>query len=111
MHLGNPHTTLVEADRWMIAHPGVDRTRARRPDLLIAFDVDPAAYEASNGYVVSEQGKPPDFVLEIVSAHTGHVDVGEKRTAYAALRWASRNTGALTRRASTTARGWPVTSL
>ena len=85
MHLGNPHTTLVEADRWMIAHPGVDRTRARRPDLLIAFDVDPAAYEASNGYVVSEQGKPPDFVLEVASESTAETDVGAKRDEYAAL--------------------------
>ena len=36
----------------------------RYPDLLVAFGVDPAAYKASNAYVISEQGKPPDFVLE-----------------------------------------------
>ena len=85
IYLGNPDTTLVEADRWMIANPGVDRTRARRPDLLIAFDVDPADYEASNGYVVSEQGKPPDFVLEVASESTAETDVGVKRDEYAAL--------------------------
>ena len=85
IHLDNPDTTLVEADRWMIAHPGDDRTRARRPDLLVAFDVDPAAYEASNGYVVSEQGKPPDFVLEVASESTAETDVGAKRDEYAAL--------------------------
>ena len=62
IHLGNQDTTLVVADRWIIAHPDADRSRARRPDLLIAFNVDPAAYHASNGYIVSEQGKPPDFV-------------------------------------------------
>ena len=49
------------------------------PDLLVAFDADPALYEANNGYVISEQGKPPDFVLEIASRHTGHLDIGEKR--------------------------------
>lgn len=85
IHLGNPGTTLVEADRWMIAHPGEDRTRARRPDLLVAFDADPAAYEASNGYIVSEQGKAPDFVLEVASESTGENDVGAKRDEYAAL--------------------------
>ena len=85
IHLGNPYTTLVEADRWMIAHPSDDRTRARRPDLLIAFDADPADYEASNGYVVSEQGKPPDFVLEVASESTAETDVGAKRDEYAAL--------------------------
>ena len=84
-YLGNADTTLVEADRWMIAHPSDDRTRARRPDLLVAFDVDPADYEASNGYVVSEQGKPPDFVLEVASESTAETDVGAKRDEYAAL--------------------------
>ena len=85
IHLGNPDTTLVEADRWIIAHPSDDRTRARRPDLLIAFGVDPADYEASNGYVVSEQGKPPDFVLEVASESTAETDVRVKRDEYAAL--------------------------
>jgi Uma2 family endonuclease len=47
--------------------------------------VDPAAYRASNGYVISEQGKPPDFALEIASRSTGHVDTGQKRTDYAEL--------------------------
>ena len=84
-HLGNPDTTLVEADRWMIAHPSEDRTRARRPDLMVAFDVAPADYEASNGYIVSEQGKPPDFVLEVASESTASIDVGAKRDDYAAL--------------------------
>ena len=85
IHLGNPVTTLVEADRWMIARPEEDRTRARRPDLMVAFDVNAAAYEASNGYIVSEQGKPPDFVLEVASESTAETDVGEKRDDYAAL--------------------------
>ena len=86
IHLGNPETTLVVADRWIIAHSDVDRSRARRPDLLVAFNVDPAAYEASNGYVVSEQGKPPDFVLEVASESTASTDTGPKRQDYAALR-------------------------
>ena len=55
------------------------------PDLLVAFGVDPAAYEASNGYVISEQGKPPNFVLEVASESTADIDVGEKRRDYEAL--------------------------
>ena len=85
IHLGNQDTTLVVADRWIIAHPDADWSRARRPDLLIAFNVDPAAYHASNGYIVSEQGKPPDFVLEVASESTGATDTGAKRQDYAAL--------------------------
>ncbi len=85
LHFGRPDTTLVEADRWIIAHPDAYRSRARRPDLLIAFDVNPADYEASNGYIISEQGKPPDFVMEVASESTAEIDVGEKRDEYAAL--------------------------
>ena len=85
VYLGNPDTTLVEADRWIVAAPGTYRELARYPDLLVAFDVDPELYRASNGYIISEQGKPPDFVLEVASESTGSIDVNEKRDDYARL--------------------------
>ena len=84
-HLGNPETTLVAGERYVVVRPTQSMAGSHYPDLLVAFDVDPAAYDASNGYIIEEQGKPPDFVLEIASRHTGHIDVGEKREAYAAL--------------------------
>ena len=84
MHFGNLDTTLVVADKWGVASPEDNRARARRPDLLIAFDVSPGDYDASNGYIISEQGKPPDFVMEVASASTAEVDTGEKRDDYAA---------------------------
>ena len=84
-HLGNRETTLVTAERWIVASPNYNRARARRPDLLVAFDVSPADYKASNGYIISEQGKPPDFVLEIASPSTAQLDTGDKRDDYAAL--------------------------
>ena len=85
VHLGNPDTTLIEADRWIVAKPEDNKAQARRPDLLVAFGVDPEAYAACNGYVVSEQGKPPDFVLEVASESTAETDLVEKRNEYAAL--------------------------
>ena len=85
MHFGKPGTTLVTADRWIVAGPEFNRARARRPDLLIAFDVSPEDYHASRGYIVSEQGKPPDFVIEVASPSTAEVDTGPKREDYAAL--------------------------
>ena len=85
LHLGNPETTLVEADRWIVADPSFNKSRARRPDLLVAFGVDPEAYEASNGYIVSEQEKPPDFALEVASESTADIDAGVKRDYYAGL--------------------------
>ena len=85
IHFGNPDTTLVEYDRWIIASPQDNRSRGRRPDLLIAFNVSPEDYRASNGYIISEQGKPPDFVLEVASESTANIDTGAKRDDYAAL--------------------------
>ena len=84
-HLGNLETTLVTADRWIIVEPGSFRDLALYPDLLIAFDVDPELYEASNGYIISEQGKPPDFVLEVASRSTADTDTGAKRADYARM--------------------------
>ena len=51
-HLGNPDTTLVVAERRVVPYPNYGVARGRRPDLLIAFEVNPAAYEASNGYII-----------------------------------------------------------
>lgn len=85
LHFGNSNTTLVVADKWMVASEEFNKARARRPDLLIAFDVSPEDYRASNGYIVSEQGKPPDFIMEVASPSTAEVDTVEKRRDYAAL--------------------------
>ena len=85
MHFGKPETTLVVADKWIVARPEFNKARARRPDLLIAFEVSREDYRASNGYIVSEQGKPPDFIMEVASPSTAEVDTGDKRVDYAAL--------------------------
>ena len=55
------------------------------PDLLIAFDIDREAIIARQGFVIAEQGKPPDFVLEIGSDVSGDRDVLDKRIGYASL--------------------------
>ena len=84
-HFGNPETTLVEYDRWIVASPQDNRTEGRRPDLLVAFNVSPELYAGHNGYLISEQGKPPDFVMEVASPSTASNDTGVKRDEYAAL--------------------------
>ena len=84
-HLGNPDTTLVAGEHYLALAPTGDMTGVRYPDLLVAFGVDPAAYYRSNAYVISEQGKPPDFVLEIVSRSSRQADRVDKREDYAAL--------------------------
>ncbi len=84
-HLGNPDTTLVAGEHYLSPEPTRNMEGLRYPDLLVAFDVNPAAYYRSNAYVISEQGKPPDFVLEIASRSTGRADIRAKRDDYAAL--------------------------
>jgi len=56
------------------------------PDLLVAFDANPDLCERRNAYVISEQGKPPDLVLEIASPSTARRDTGVKRDGYADLK-------------------------
>ena len=55
------------------------------PDCMVAYGVDPGYVFARNGYVISEMGKPPDFVMEIGSRTTGRVDIGRKREGYASF--------------------------
>ena len=83
--LGNPETTLVAGEHYLSPEFTRDMAGLRYPDLLVAFGVNPAAYKASNAYVISEQGKPPDFVLEIASPGTWREDAGPKRNDYAAI--------------------------
>ena len=80
--LGSAETTIVSGEKYVTARRGFDR---KFPDLLVAFNVSPEAYRDTNAYIISEQGKPPDLVLEIASEATGHVDVGEKREFYERL--------------------------
>ena len=85
MHLGKPETTLVAGEHYLAPFPTREMAGIKFPDLMIAFDVNPEAYYRSNAYIISEQGKPPDFVLEIASRATGRADILEKPAAYAAL--------------------------
>ena len=84
LHLGNPDTTLMLGDTYIAREPTSSQLGLFAPDLFIAFNVNPAAAKERNGYVISEQGKPPDFVLEIGSRYTGRRDVTVKREGYAA---------------------------
>ena len=82
-HFGATGTTLV------IGEMPVGRNVRQRegllyPDLLVAFNVDPAAAIGRRGFAIEEQGKPPDFVLEVASLNTALNDYTSKRAGYAA---------------------------
>ena len=80
--LGNSDTTIVSAEHYVVPGPAYVAGESRYPDLLVAFGADPDAYEASNGYIVSEQGKPPDFILEVASRRTASDDLAGKMDYY-----------------------------
>ena len=73
---------LVGSDGYL-CYDTHDPSRWVRPDCVVAFGVDPAMILARNGYVISEVGKPPDFVLEVASESTGRRDYTRKREIYA----------------------------
>ena len=81
-YLGDPETTIVSAEHYIVPGPSYVAGESRYPDLLVAFDADPAAYRDSNGYVVSQQGKPPDFILEVASRRSAAEDLGAKKDYY-----------------------------
>ena len=66
-HFGNRDDLLIEGERYIAALPYRPASERRFPDLLIAFNANPDLYKSNNGYLVSGQGKPPEFVLEIAS--------------------------------------------
>ncbi len=81
--LGFPETTLVLGEVPVGWLPTGDRRLVLIPDLIVAFDVDPAAIIQANGYSIDTVGKPPDFALEVASPTTGVRDYTIKRTRYA----------------------------
>ena len=86
VHFTDRPNTTVDADRYTSRIPTLNIKGIVYPDLLIAFNTDPNALERSNAYVISEQGKPPDFILEIASQKTRTFDRATKRDIYAGLK-------------------------
>ena len=80
-----PDASILVAGEGYLCATRRDLPYAPYPDMLIAFGVDAAAIVATNGYVIDEVGKPPDFVLEVASASTGRRDYTVKRIRYARL--------------------------
>ena len=86
LHFGNRETTVILSEVAAGLFVTEDREGIRYPDLLISFNANPAAIIPRNGYLIPEQGRPPDFVLEVASESTGRIDEGRKRLDYARFR-------------------------
>ena len=84
-YLGNPETTIVSGERYIVPEPGTPSNQRISPDMLISLSANPALYRQDNSYIISRQGKPPDLVMEIASERTGQNDVQNKPARYLAL--------------------------
>ena len=59
-----------------------DPRKAVAPDVLVSFGI---GQKARRTYLVWQEGKPPDFVMEMASESTYQKDLGEKMQIYADL--------------------------
>ena len=85
LHFADRPNTIIDAEHYISPIPTRHLAGVVYPDLLIAFDADPETLEENNAYIISEQGKPPDFILEVASKSTRAADRTTKRDAYARL--------------------------
>ena len=69
-HFGLRDDVLISGEGFLRREATNDAERLA-PDVVVTFGVNPRAIIARNGYVISEVGKPPDFVLEVASRSTG----------------------------------------
>ena len=81
-HFADRSDVLVSGEGYL-RNDTYDPSDQLAPDCVVAFGVDPEAIIGRNGYVTSEVGKPPDFVLEVASRSTGRQDYTTKRDGYA----------------------------
>ena len=80
-HFANRSDVLICGSGYL-RHDAANESERLAPDLVVAFGVNPDAIIARNGYVISEVGNPPDFVLEVASKSTGARDYTVKRAGY-----------------------------
>ena len=84
LYFANRSDVLVSGEGYLRQEAGNDWERFA-PDGMVVFGVRPDYIIPRNGYVISEVGKPPDFVLEVASRSTGRRDYTVKREGYEKL--------------------------
>ena len=82
-HFAHRDDMLISGEGYL-RHEATNDAERLAPDCIVTFGVNPEGIIARNGYVISEVGKPPDFVLEVASRSTGRRDYTVKREGYAA---------------------------
>ena len=80
--MAKPETTIVFGDKFICRRRGAEM---KYPDLGVAKQADPLLFRQDNGYIIENQGKTLDFVMEIASATTWQNDIEVKPEFYAEL--------------------------
>ncbi len=76
---------VIMTQGYLCFDTGGDRSGWLAPDCLVSFGASMEVAQRRHGYVIAEQGKPPDFVIEVASESTGRRDYTVKREGYAAF--------------------------
>ena len=85
-HFADHSDVLIAGGGYLLQNTGDSIAGSFVPDCVFVRGVrDPDAIIDRNGYVISEVGKPPDFVLEVASRSTARRDYTIKREGYSAL--------------------------
>ena len=83
LFLGSPETTIVMGEVPLAWDFPPGPVTVPIPGLLVAFDVRTDQILDQMGYAIEQQGKAPDFVLEVASDNTPLRDETGNRLAYA----------------------------
>ena len=81
MRFGRRKDVLVAGFGYLRQDP-MDESERFAPNIVVAFGVKPRAIIARNGYIISEVGKPPDFVAEVATRFSATPDFADKREGY-----------------------------
>ena len=81
--MAKPETTVIFGDKFICRRRGAEM---KYPDLGVAKQANPLLFRQDNGYIIENQGKTLDFVMEIASGATWRNDLEVKPEFYAGLR-------------------------
>ena len=73
---------VLVAGQGYLRHDPTNESERYAPDCVVAFGVDAEAIVSRNGYIISEAGKPPDFILEVATRFSATPDFADKREGY-----------------------------
>ncbi len=85
IRFGRRKDVLVAGFGYLRRDP-MDDSERFAPNVVVAFGVDPKAIIARNGYIISEAGKPPDFIMEVATRFSATPGLSRQARRLSAIR-------------------------